>query len=90
MGYLQHCGQQAQVHDTPNIKFKLLNLLLDSASPATAQKFAEHGFHGSQEHKPRDEIVNATHVAIKQHANARKALVTQLNPSHTVNKSAVS
>ena len=89
MGYLQHFGQQAQVHDTPNIKFKLLNYLLDSASPATAQKFAERGFHGSQEHKPRDEIVNATHVAIKQHANARKALVTQLNPSHTVNKCAV-
>ena len=78
------------MHDTPNSKLKLLNHLSDSASPATAQKFAKHGFRGYQEHVSWDEIVNATHVAIKQRANARKALVTQLNPSHTVNQSAVS
>ena len=88
--YLRRCDQQAKVPSTPNSKLKLLNHLLDSASPATAQKFAEHGLYGSRERKARDEIVNATHVAVKQHPSVRKALVTQLNQSPTVNKSAVS
>ena len=87
--YQKRCAKR-EIPTTPNSKIKLLNSILDTASPSTAEKFAEVGLYSSRERKARDEIVNAANKVWKRDPSVRKALVNELNQSPDVNKSAVS